>query len=124
MRYSQSHPNQKKFSTLADYRERIDSGCTKTHSYVSGIFQDEPYILKVTSCVWGEALQNVEDPELMFYLICYRDYFSAKNANENFLLTRKETILQGGAMCDFCYHNLQLTKNPKHPNEEFWETLD
>ncbi len=122
--HSRPNPKQQTYSSLKDYRERIDSAGVKTHSFISGMSQDDQYIFKVTSCIYGEALRNVEDPDMLYYIICFGDFFSPKKANKDFHLTRSQTILQGGTMCDFCYHNLKQIPQPEHPNEEFWEKLE
>ncbi len=121
--YSRPNPHAEAFETLVDYRNFIEPLCTKTHNFISGISSEGNYIFKVTECVWGEALKESEDPNLMFYLICYGDYFSPKKANENFELTRNDTILQGFKMCDFFYHDRRISADLRHPNEEFWDSL-
>lgn len=122
--YTKPRPNQKKMETVVEFGEWIDSLCTRTHNSISGEDEDQHFINKVVGCVWGEALQQVEDPELMYFLICYGDFFTPKSKNEHFELTRNETILQGYKMCDFCYHDTRIHKKLKHPNPEFWQNLN
>lgn len=121
--YGRPNPNKKTFDTLEDYRNHTAPLTRKTHNTVSGITQEGNFILRVDGCIFGESLRDVEDPNLMFYLICYGDYFSAKKANENFRLTRNYTIVQGQSMCDFCYHDIRKTPHLRHPDEAFWKTI-
>ncbi|UYP47404.1 hypothetical protein NEF87_003689 [Candidatus Lokiarchaeum ossiferum] len=121
--YTKPRPDQKKMNSVREFGEWIDGLCTRTHNFISGEDDDQHFINKVVGCVWGEALQQVEDPELMYFLICYGDFFTPKAKNEHFELTRKETILQGSKMCDFCYHDTRIHQKLEHPIKEFWEKL-
>ncbi|MHA1519866.1 MAG: L-2-amino-thiazoline-4-carboxylic acid hydrolase [Promethearchaeota archaeon] len=121
--YSRPNPNVQIKETLSDFRRKIDTNCKNTHNFISEISSEGHYVLKVTECVWGEALKAAEDPNLMYYLICYGDFFSPKKENKNFELTRNETILQGYPMCDFCYHDRRISSDLRHPNEDFWNSL-
>ncbi|MFW9808271.1 MAG: L-2-amino-thiazoline-4-carboxylic acid hydrolase [Candidatus Thorarchaeota archaeon] len=76
---------------------------------------------KVTSCLWSEILKEF-DPEIAYAVACHFDFNAAKHYNENFVLTRKKTIMQGNKYCDFCWHDTRFGSG-KHPNEEFYEKL-
>lgn len=121
--YSKPQPNGPKFDTLLEYGEFIDGHCLQTHNFLSGEDDQGHFINKVVGCVWGESLRMVEDPELMYFFICYGDFFSPKGINENFSLTRKYTILQGHDVCDFCYHDARVHKEKIHPDQAFWDCL-
>jgi len=121
--YSRPRPNGPKFDQLREYGEFIDGLCLQTHNFLSGEDDQGHFINKVVGCIWGESLRVVEDPELMYFLICHGDFFSHKSMNENFSLTRNYTILQGHGVCDFCYHDARIHKEKIHPDQAFWDNL-
>ncbi len=121
--YTKPRPNQKRMESVVEFGEWIDGLCKQTHNFISGEDEENRFINKVVGCVWGESLQSVEDPDLMYFLICYGDFFTPKSKNENFELTRNYTLLQGHAMCDFCYHDSRMHKELIHPTPDFWDEL-
>ncbi|WP_371806012.1 L-2-amino-thiazoline-4-carboxylic acid hydrolase [Candidatus Lokiarchaeum ossiferum] len=121
--YSKPRTNRKKFEDLSEYMKWLGSNCLKTHDFKIANLEDGRICMKVEECMWGEALKGVEDPELMYYFICYGDFFSTPDYNENFVLTRKKTILQNDGICDFCYHYKNNSKKLIHPEESFWKSL-
>ena len=121
--YAKPRPNRKKFADLPVYMEWLGSNCLATHDFTIAELEDKRIIMHVQECMWGEALKDVEDPELMYFLICYGDFFSTSDHNENFVLTRKKTILQNHGICDFCYHHQQKGGKITHPDETFWNSV-
>lgn len=121
--YSKPRLNRKKFEDLGEYVKWLGSNCLTTHDFKIAELMDGRVIMKVEECMWGEALKGVEDPELMYYFICYGDFYSTPDYNENFVLTRKKTILQNDDICDFCYHNKANGKKLTHPEDSLWKSL-
>jgi hypothetical protein len=80
---------------------------------------------KTTRCMWADILLNeFRDSELCYAVACYYDFNAARYINKNFRLTRIKTLMQGDAMCDFCWHDISIDKEMKHPPDEFWQELD
>jgi len=79
--------------------------------------------MKITKCRWHEVLKELNDPEFCYATCCHYDFKAAELANENFVLTRKCTLMQGDSCCDFIWHDTRIDKECKHPDEEFWEKI-
>jgi hypothetical protein len=77
---------------------------------------------KITYCLWSEVLKEFE-PEIAYAVACHFDFNAVKHYNENFILTRTRTIMQGAKFCDFCWRDTRLG-NRDHPNDDFWEQLE
>jgi len=121
--YSKPDPRRKKFDELVPFITWMGEVSKATHEYIIGEIDNGSVIMNTQECLYGEALKEVEDPNLMFFLICFEDYFSASKYNENFVLTRNKTILQNHGICDFCYHDKRKESEIKHPDEKFWNSL-
>ncbi|MFX1300648.1 MAG: L-2-amino-thiazoline-4-carboxylic acid hydrolase [Promethearchaeota archaeon] len=56
-------------------------------------------------------------------IVCYGDFAATKEYNENFRLTRTQTIVEGKPYCDFCYHDIRVDPTLKHPSKKFYDSL-
>lgn len=79
---------------------------------------------KTTRCMWEDILQEFDDPELGYAVACHYDFNAARYINKNFRLTRTKTLMQGDEMCDFCWHDISIDTEMKHPPDSFWQELD
>ncbi|MCY3413755.1 MAG: L-2-amino-thiazoline-4-carboxylic acid hydrolase [Candidatus Heimdallarchaeota archaeon] len=121
--YSHNHSKRRRphMNKPADLREFMDPLITKTHNFTSCIDKHGNYALKVHGCIDGYAMQQFEDRELIYSLVCYGDYFSAAKYNLNFKLTRTKTVLQGQSCCDFYYQDKR--NEVEHPDLDFWKEM-
>ncbi len=75
-------------------------------------------------CVWAEALKDYQDKDFKFMAACYGDFQGASTMqNENFILTMKNTIMQGDAYCSSITHDTRVDWNLHHPDEDFWDSI-
>ncbi len=87
-------------------------------------FQDKGYWgCKVTRCRNAENMKDLNDPELCDASICHKNFPHTKLRNENFVLTRTQTLMAGQDYCDYCFHDLRVVKTAEHPPKEFWDSL-
>ncbi|MFW9793371.1 MAG: L-2-amino-thiazoline-4-carboxylic acid hydrolase [Candidatus Thorarchaeota archaeon] len=84
--------------------------------------KDGALYAKITSCLWSKILKEF-DPEIAYSVACHFDFNAAKHYNENFVLTRTKTIMQGDRYCDFCWRDTRLGSRD-HPDDSFWEKLE
>ena len=112
-----------KAESLEDWAKYLYyKGCLKTHNFIS-LVKDGRYFLKVTKCYWGVIYAELPDLKLASMLECYGDFAGVKYHNPNFVLTRKQTLVEGYPYCDFCYHDKRLVKEIKHPDKKFWNNF-
>jgi DNA-binding MarR family transcriptional regulator len=93
--------------TLKEAQENPDLGWVFTLSEVV----DGKYTFINHNCPWIEALDDCQDPDLLYVVCCHGDYQYAKMQNEHFVMTRRCTIAEGDPYCD------------KVENGQIWETL-
>jgi hypothetical protein len=75
-------------------------------------------------CVWAEALKDYPDKDFKYMAACYGDFQGASSMqNENFLLTMKNTIMQGDAYCSSITHDTRIDWNLNHPDENYWDAI-
>lgn len=79
--------------------------------------------IKTIVCIWAEVFKELNDPKLAEAVTCYRDFQMTKNLNENFVLTRTQTLVGGKDYCDACIHDIRIVKKIKHRPKEFWKNL-
>ena len=121
--HERPNPRRKKFDKLSEFREWLEPLCRDSHEFISDIEEDDSeYRFYVTKCWWAEALQKYNSPEIFTAMICYGDYSSAKQYNENFILTRNKTRM-GDDCCDFCYQDTRKKHKTSHLPEEKWKEL-
>ncbi|MFH1728373.1 MAG: L-2-amino-thiazoline-4-carboxylic acid hydrolase [Pseudomonadota bacterium] len=78
---------------------------------------------KIEKCKWHEAIKEFNDPDFCYSIACHYDFLAAKVMNENFVLTRTQTLAGGGKCCDFVWHDMRYDRECMHPDEKFWANL-
>ena len=78
------------------------------------------YIFRVDRCALQEALKEFNDPELSDIVACYGDYTVFKYINENFVLTRTQTLMNS-SYCDSCIHDTRIVEKIEHPTKQFYD---
>jgi hypothetical protein len=79
--------------------------------------------VKISKCKWNEVLRECEDVSYGYAVACHYDFPAFKKASPNIHLTRTQTLLSGGAFCDFCIHDKKKSDKLEHPNKEFWDMI-
>ncbi len=121
MIHERPNPRRKKFDKLSEFREWLEPLCKDSHQYISDIQEDDSeYHFYVTKCWWAQALEKYNEPEIFTAMVCFGDFSSATQYNENFVLTRNKTRM-GQECCDFCYHDKRKKKEISHLSEEEWK---
>jgi hypothetical protein len=64
---------------------------------------DEVFAFNVTRCRYAELYRALGVPELGAILSCNRDYALIEGFSPDVTLTRTQTLMSGGACCDFHY---------------------
>ncbi|UCG03340.1 MAG: hypothetical protein JSW11_04985 [Candidatus Heimdallarchaeota archaeon] len=80
------------------------------------------YISRGDKCGPYVVLKEFNDPELAYIVACYGDYALIKKRNENFVLTRTHTQMNG-PYCDTCIHDTRIVDKIEHPPKEVFENL-
>ncbi|MHA2425860.1 MAG: L-2-amino-thiazoline-4-carboxylic acid hydrolase [Candidatus Thorarchaeota archaeon] len=89
-----------------------------------GEVENGTLVIRKDSCLWDEALPEIEDRELKYLVCCYGDFFSIKGENRNFALTMEHTIAAGDPYCDVVIHDLRINNALDHPPKQFFDSLD
>jgi hypothetical protein len=79
-------------------------------------------IMRVSQCKWAEVMEGL-DRDLAHAMICNSDFKNATIFNEEFILTRTQTLMQGADYCDFCFHDKRYDKDLSHPSKQEFEDL-
>ena len=109
---------------VEDFYKESTSTDSATHTGTGFLTRNGVIGSKTTRCMWFEILREFGDPELGYAVACHYDFLAAKYIGKNFRLTRTRTLMQGDEICDFCWHDISIDKEMKHPPEEFWQELD
>lgn len=88
---------------------------------VVGMLKPGKYVFKNENCLWVDALEDLPDAEIKYYICCYGDYTTIKTHNKNFILTMEHTIAQGDAYCSRVIHDPRVDWDLRHPPKDFWE---
>ena len=80
------------------------------------------YISRGDRCGPYVVLKEFNDPELAYIVACYGDFALIKKRNENFVLTRTHTQMNG-PYCDTCIHDTRIVGKIEHPPKEVFENL-
>lgn len=85
--------------------------------------EDGEYIIRNENCLLVEALDDLEDKELVYVICCHGDSKYAEMQNEHFVLTRHYTIAEGDPYCDKVFHDTRIDKKITHPSKEFLDNI-
>ncbi|MCW4050480.1 MAG: L-2-amino-thiazoline-4-carboxylic acid hydrolase [Candidatus Bathyarchaeota archaeon] len=91
---------------------------------VHGIIADGKYAYKNENCTWVDAMKELPDKELKYYVCCYGDYEYAKSYDENIVLTMEHTIAEGDPYCSRVLHDTRVNWKLEHPSKEFWDSFN
>ena len=121
--YSSSFFSPKTEKSLEEFAQKDIDESYKTHQ---ALFYCESgkFFFKVERCLYAEAITDLADKELIYYLECYGDYFNHTQRNENFVLTRTQTLMKGDSCCDFCYHDKRYIEEIYHPSKSEWKNME
>lgn len=89
-------------------------------NWVQAVVDPHQYLNKVTRCRIHEVL-SAYDAELMEVVACYPDFAMFRHTNPSFILTRTQTLMNGGTCCDSCYHDDRYVESFVHPSSVFGE---
>lgn len=113
--------------TLEDFAARWNPESAKANPglirVISNVVDGKLYLRK-DNCLWNDAIQDLEDSELKYYICCYGDFNAPRQANSNFVLTMERTIIEGYPFCDSVFHDLRINNNLAHPSEEFFFNMN
>ena len=109
---------------VEDFYRSAASEDSATHTGTLFLRRNGVIGFKATRCMWAEILKEFGDPELGYAVACHYDFLAAEYIGKNFRLTRTRTLMQGDEICDFCWHDISIDKEMKHPPKEFWQELD
>lgn len=121
--YLPSDDESQKKKSLKDYADSIADGAAKTHQTLNYL-EGGRFLHKVERCLYAEAISDLPDKELVYYLECYGDYFNHAKVNENFVLTRTRTLMKGDSCCDFCWHDKRYIEEIYHPSDIDWKNME
>ncbi|NPE09343.1 MAG: hypothetical protein GNW80_13740 [Asgard group archaeon] len=117
----------KYYETLDElYKEHLEDSKTSTNNefaVTSSSVENGMYIIRNDNCPAVEALDDFEDKELIYVVICYPDFKWAEMTNEHFVMTRKYTVAEGDPYCDKVLHDSRIVKELKHPTKEFIDSM-
>jgi hypothetical protein len=104
--------------------ERISPGYERWRSQDVAIKVegDKRAIVRVSRCKWAEVMEGL-DKDLAHAMICNTDFKNATIFNEEFILTRTQTLMQEADYCDFCYHDKRHDNDLTHPSDQEFEAL-
>ncbi|MFX0065919.1 MAG: L-2-amino-thiazoline-4-carboxylic acid hydrolase [Candidatus Hermodarchaeota archaeon] len=122
--YVNTYRKASKFEDLNSVHESDIEGVTKNENgaWRSVVINNGRYVSRVTNCMAHEALKVFNDPELAYIVCCSSDSALIKKINENFVLTRTSTLMNG-PYCDFCTHDTRIVDKVEHLSKEFFESL-
>ncbi len=103
----------------------IYEDCNKQENtiLINAMINDGIYAGKGFVCLAHEALKEFNDPELAYIICCHGDSAIIRKYNENFVMTRRYTLMDG-SYCDTTAHDTRIVTKIEHPSEEFYQTLD
>jgi len=91
---------------------------------VRGMIGDGKYAYRNDNCLWVDAIEDLPDSELKYYVCCYGDYEMAKIYHDSVILTMEHTIAQGDPYCSRVVHDTRVDWDLKHPPKDFWDNME
>ena len=118
----------KHYKTLDEFsKEHLEEAETSTDGEFAVVYssvENGVYIVRNDNCPAVEALNDIEDKELIYIICCYADYQFTVMSNEYFVMTRNYTVAEGDPYCDKVFHDTRIDKELKHPSKEFLDSMD
>jgi hypothetical protein len=125
MRYVAEISPPRHFETLDELAEQWfedDNNCPGLIRLVSEVV-DGKLILRKDTCLWNDAIEDLEDTELKYLICCYGDYESIRLRNQHFVMTMNHTIVEGHSYCDCVFHDTRIGTDLTHPPDEFFDSI-
>jgi hypothetical protein len=118
------HPRIPKIPDLETTRENFIEGAQEGGEVrIISDVHDGKLIIRKDTCQWADIMKETNDPELSYVVACYGDFKNCSERNQNFVLTRNYTIVEGYPYCDEIIHDTRIVSNLKHPPREFFDKL-
>ena len=114
------------FTTLTDTFNRVkqSAGSSSDWVMVVGLLSESKYIFRNDNCLWIDALKDLPNNEIKYFICCYGDYQIAhSNSNNHAILTMEHTIAQGDSYCSRVKHDTRLDWDLEHPKKEIFDNL-
>ena len=114
------------FTTIADAFKRIKQsvGAPSDWVMVFGYISESKYLFRNDNCLWIEALEDLPDKEIKYFICCYGDYQTAYTGSKGHaILTMEHTIAMGDPYCSRVKHDTRLDWNLEHPKKEVFDKL-
>ncbi|MCK5159263.1 MAG: L-2-amino-thiazoline-4-carboxylic acid hydrolase, partial [Candidatus Heimdallarchaeota archaeon] len=120
-------PKRKIFDTMEAFKEHFEMDKKEItvgwYGLLSGV-KDGKFFFRKDNCLWAEALMDLPDTEIKYLICCYGDFQAAlTRSNDSFVLTMKNTIVEGDPYCDCIIHDTSIDWDLTHPSSEFWDNL-
>ncbi len=111
--------------TISKLKEGQLQGNIRGQSMVwtNAVLGENRYINKVKKCRIHEVLKEYGDNDLMEVIACYPDFAMFRAIDENFILTRTQSLIGGYEYCDTCYHDKRYFQTIQHPGIEFFNEI-
>ncbi len=108
---------------LAERNAAIDEDNPSDWVVIRGMIADGKFAFRNDNCLWVEALDDLPDSELKYYICCYGDYEGARNHHDSIVLTMEHTIAKGDPYCSRVMHDTRVDYDLRHPPKEFWDNM-
>ena len=120
-------PNRKIFDTMKSFKEHFEKDKKEITIGWYGLLsevKDGKFFFRKDNCPWAEALMDLPDKEIKYFICCYGDFQAAiTRSNDSFVLTMKHTVVEGAPYCDCIYHDTSVDWNLTHPPKDFWDNI-
>ncbi|UCE09146.1 MAG: L-2-amino-thiazoline-4-carboxylic acid hydrolase [Candidatus Thorarchaeota archaeon] len=126
MRHGRSS-SEDRYETLNDFSARWDHEDDDSNRGLIRIIsdvEDGKLYLRKDTCLWADAIEDLDDQELKYYVCCYGDFESARLANKHFVLTMERTIIEGHPYCDSVFHDTRINQDLSHPSDDFFARME
>ena len=114
------------FTSLKDTFEKRKNAANTNSDWVMiiGYTNEGKYVYRNDNCLWVDALQDLPDKEIKYYICCYGDYQIANSvANGQVILTMEHTLAEGDSYCSRAKHDTRKDWNLNHPSKDFFDKL-
>ncbi|MHA2374237.1 MAG: L-2-amino-thiazoline-4-carboxylic acid hydrolase, partial [Candidatus Thorarchaeota archaeon] len=119
--------SENEYETLDDFAARWKQDSDEQNRGLIRVIsevKDGKLYLRKDTCLWNDAIEDLEDQELKYVVCCYGDFESPRLANKHFVLTMERTIIEGHTFCDSVFHDTRISKDLTHPSEDFFVSME
>jgi hypothetical protein len=117
-------------STMSMIEEMLslyESEYSKSRIFTSFKIDEGRIGVKIEKCMIHEALKFFDlkyDKDFGYLVECYPEFHTVKRMNENFVLTRKRSLIKGNLFCDYCWHDTRINQQTNHPEKDLWDRIE